>query len=88
MLNKIIKLSLSDGLFCLMILEYIFKLKQTNQVNQMLEWIWILFKRQNRESVEGYSKIIVMKSNDKFGKKDWSRQVEHMQRDGTRCPEE
>ena len=36
-------------------------------------------KEQNRESTEGYSKSIVRKNNDKFGIKDWSQQVEHMQ---------
>ena len=35
--------------------------------------------KQNRESTEGCSKSIVQKNNDKFGKKDWFQQVEHMQ---------
>ena len=35
--------------------------------------------KQNWESTEGYSKSIARKNNDKFGKKDWSQQVEHMQ---------
>ena len=35
--------------------------------------------KQNRESTEGCSNSIVRKNNDKFGKKDWSQQVEHMQ---------
>ena len=34
--------------------------------------------KQNRESTEGYSKSIVRKNNEKFGK-DWSQQIEHMQ---------
>ena len=33
-----------------------------------VECMW-LFIKQNRESTEGYSKSIVRKNNDKFGKR-------------------
>ena len=35
---------------------------------------------QNRESTEGYSKSIVRKNNDKFGKRIGLNTLEHMQK--------
>ena len=45
----------------------------------------IINERQNQESTEGYSKSIVRKNNDKFGKRIG---LNKSQEDGTRCPEE
>ena len=36
------------------------------------------FIKHNREGTEGYLKSKVRKNNDNFGKKNWSKQVEHM----------